>query len=116
MVDTFIEFCYNVCKKYVPEKKAKHVTQRIKIPRYRRNLMRRRNKIKKKLTKKRMTKNHRTKLKHELVEIELSLKTDYCKEKTAQENLAVSAIRTNSKHFYAYAKKFSKLRQGVVIV
>ena len=114
MVDTFIEFCYNVCKKYVPEKKAKQGnTKRIKIPRYRRNLMRRRNKIKKQLTKKKVTTRRRTKLKHELVEIELSLKTDYCKEKAEQENLAVSAIRKNSKHFYAYAKKFSKVRQGI---
>ena len=114
MVDTFIEFCYNVCKKYVPEKKAKQRnTKIIKIPRYRRNLMRRRNKIKKQLTKKKVTTRRRTKLKHELVEIELSLKTDYCKERTEQENLAVSAIRKNSKHFYAYAKKFSKVRQGI---
>ena len=114
MVDTFIESCYNICKKYVPEKKAKQGnTKRIKVPKYRRNLMRRRNKIKKKLAKKKVTSSSRTKLKHELVEIELSLQTDYCKEKTEQENLAVSAIRKNSKHFYAYAKKFSKVRQGI---
>ena len=67
--------------------------------------MRRRNKIKKKLTKKKVTTSRRTKLKHELVKIELSLQTDYCKENYRN--------RKNSKHFYAYAKKFSKVRQGI---
>ena len=75
--------------------------------------MRRRNKIKKKLTKKKVTTSRCTKLKDELVQMELSLKTDYCKEKREQENLTVSAIRKIALCKYVYAKKFSKVIQGI---
>ena len=108
MVDTFIEFCYNVCKKYVPEKKAKQRnTKIIKIPRYRRNLMRRRNKIKKQLTKKKVTTRRRTKLKHELVEIELSLKKEQNK-KTLQYQL-LEKIASTSMLMQKSSQKYAKV-------
>ena len=113
MMDKFIELCFKVCQKFVPKKKSRIPNSKIKIPRYRRNLMRRRTKIKKKIKQKRLSAKRRTKLKHELIEIEVSLKSDYCKEKATQEDHAISAIRKNSKHFFSYAKKFSKVRQGI---
>ena len=48
MIDKFCEICFTVCKKYVPIKKPKSsYNNKIRIPRYRKNLMRRRTRIKK---------------------------------------------------------------------
>ena len=75
--------------------------------------MRRRTKIKKQMKQNKIAKRRRTKLKHELIEIEMTLQSDYCSQRKKQEEQAVSAIKTNSKHFFSYAKKFSTTRQGI---
>ena len=114
MIDKFCEICYKICKKYVPAKKPKNShNSKLKIPRHRRNLMRRRTKIKKQMKQKRIRTRRRTKLKHELIEIEMALQSDYCSQRKKQEEQAVSAIKNNSKHFFSYAKKFSTTRQGI---
>ena len=114
MIDKFCEICYTVCKKYVPIKKPKSsYNNKIRIPRHRKNLMRRRTKIKKQMKQNKIPKRRRTKLKHELIEIEMALQSDYCSQRKKQEEQAVSAIKTNSKHFFSYAKKFSTTRQGI---
>ena len=75
--------------------------------------MRRRTKIKKQMKQKRIQTRRRTKLKHELIEIEMALQSDYCSQRKKQEEQAVSAIKNNSKHFFSYAKKFSTTRQVI---
>ena len=95
-------------------KKSKlNKTTKIRIPRHRRTLMRRRTKVQKQLQNKKLSIKRRHKLKHELTDIELSLKSDYCSERTNQENSAIEAIKTNSKYFFSYAKKFSKVHTGI---
>ena len=63
--------------------------------------------VQKQLQNKKLSIKRRHKLKHELTGIELSLKSDYSSERTNQENSAIDAIKTNSKYFFSYAKKFS---------
>jgi len=114
MITKFIDICYQICKKYVPIKKSRVTkSNRMRIPRHRRILMRRRTKVQKHLQKKRLSIKRRNKLKHELTDIELSLKSDYCSERSNQEKSAIEAIKINNKHFYSYAKKFSKTRTGI---
>ena len=43
----------------------------------------------------------------------MSLQRDYSSEKKLQEDHAVASIKTNSKHFYSYAKKLSKTHVGI---
>ncbi len=45
MVDRLIEICYNICVKYVPKKKYKSQTNKSRIPRHRKVLMRCRTKV-----------------------------------------------------------------------
>ena len=115
MINKFCEVCLEICKKLVPSKKAKNKTlcNKIKIPKHRRILMRRRNKVHKHLRRNRLSISRRNRLKQELVDIEMSLQRDYSSEKKLQEDHAVASIKTNSKHFYSYAKKFSKTHVGI---
>ena len=46
-------------------------------------------------------------------EIEKKLQGSYKQEKMEMEHKAVGAIKRNSKYFYAYAKKFSKVSSGI---
>ena len=74
--------------------------------------MRRRGKINKKLAHT-VTDTQQTKLTAELKEIEKKLQQSYKSEKSEMEHLAVSAIKKNSKYFYSYARKFSKVSVGI---
>jgi hypothetical protein len=113
MVDRLIEICYNICVKYVPKKKYKSQTKKSWIPRHRKVLMRRRTKVHKQLKQTRVSISRRSKLKKELINIEYSLQQDYTQERNHNEESAVSAIKKNYKHFFAYANKFSKIKQGI---
>lgn len=112
MVNKLIEVCYNIACKYVPHKKSKRNGHKAKIPKDRNALMRRRTKIHKQLNSE-ISAQRQNNLHHELVEIELSLQSSYQEERSKQEKYAVSAIKRNVKHFYSYASKFSKIRQGI---
>ena len=50
---------------------------------------------------------------HKAIDIEKKLKRSYDNDKDRDELKAVSAIKKNSKYFYSYAKKFSKVSTGI---
>ena len=107
MISKFTDICYNICKRFVPLKKPKSLRNRLQIPTNRRIL------ITQQLRRKHISNRRRTSLKEELVQIELSLQTDYCTEKAIQEEHAVSTIKKNCKYFFSYAKKFAKTYLGI---
>ena len=59
------------------------------------------------------TETRKQKLLLESREIEKNLQKSYREERSAAEHRAVSAIRRNSKYFYSYAKKYSKVFTGI---
>ena len=69
MINKFCEVCLEICKKFVPFKKAKNKTlcNKIKIPKHRRILMRRRNKVHKHLRRKRLSISRRNRLNKNLL-------------------------------------------------
>ena len=111
MLLNFTNICAQTAKKYVPERKKARNNKLHKIPRTRRILMRRRTKVNKQLAS-RITDTRRNKLNAEAVEIEKKLQHSYRSERSEMEHKAVSAIKRNSKYFYSYAKKFSKISTG----
>ena len=113
MIDRLIEVCYNICVKYVPKKKCKSSAKKSRIPRHRKILMRRRTKVHKHLKQSHVSVSRRSKLKRELINIEYTLQQDYTQERNHNEENAVSAIKNNYKHFFSYANKFSKIKQGI---
>ena len=114
MMKTFIKVCAETSADFIPKRKVTEQKKSSPIPRHRRILMRRRTKVHKKLNRPRpLTENQKKKLMDELIDIEKKLQESYSAEQTAEEHKAVNAIKTNSKYFYSYARRFSKIAVGI---
>ncbi len=112
MLARFTDVCLAIAQEHVPMKKRAQISQNHKIPRDRRTLMRTRNRIKKQVLKTTSDARKRNLL-QKAIEIEKKLKRSYDNDKDRDEQRAVSAIKKNSKYFYSYAKKFSKVNTGI---
>ena len=112
MLENFINICAQESQNYIPKRTVAKKRKGSRIPRTRRILMRRRTKVNKKLSQP-VTPNRKAKLNEELIDIERNLQKSYKAEKTEMEHQAVNAIKKNSKYFYSYAKKFSKVTVGI---
>ena len=111
MLKKFIHICESICVKYVPERKTKYSKKQM-VPKDRRILIRRRRKINNQLNSNISLPRHQ-KLSRELVEIEKKLQSSYKQSTDRQEKKAIDAIKRNSKYFFSYAKKFSKIQSDV---
>ena len=113
MLMFFMENCEKLCKKHVPRKRK--LSQKNKIPRDQRTLMRSRTKLLKKLSKKPTpnTDSGRESVENKVKEIETKLKESYEKEREHKENKALMAIKTNPKYFHSYAQKKLKSRAKI---
>ena len=112
MLSNFVNVCVETSQTYMPKRKSNEKRNFSQVPRKRRILMRRRGKINKQLAS-HATDEKRTRLTSELVDIEKKLQMSYKSEKSEMEHKAVSAIKRNSKYFFSYARKFSKIFTGI---
>ena len=110
MLTRFYDNCLLICGKFVPKKRKAYKSSI--IPRDRKNLMRTR---KRKLTAlaRARSPSRKDRLSAEVRELEKLLKSSYETELAKNEHKAVLAIGKNSKYFYSYAKKFSKVKTGI---
>ena len=109
----FIDVCSAAASEYIPERKAFSKTSvKSRIPKEKKNLMRRRRRINSQLRKS-TSEARRRKLKEEAKEVEKKLQSSYCQSRKNSEDKAIGAIKRNSKYFFSYAKKFSCVRTGV---
>ena len=111
ILDKFLSISFDIAKKYVPLRK-KGGCHKIPIPKDRRKLMTRRRCINKQLVRTKSS-SSKAKFKSELVEIEKKLQASYRHSKDCEEHNAIKSIKKNSKFFYSYAKRFSKLKSKV---
>ena len=111
MMDRFLSTCLSVAREFVPLRKIlpKH---KHKILKDRRILMRRRHRI---IQQRAVATGGawRDALNHCLAEIEKSLQQSHLQQADFEEDRAVENIKRNPKFFYAYARKFSKIRVGI---
>ena len=114
MMEKFILTCAKESKDFIPKRKITENERKksSRIPRVRRNLMRRRTKVNKKLDTP-VTPTQKQKLTAELIDIEKNLQLSYKAESSEMEHRAVAAIKKNSKYFFSYARKFSKVTVGI---
>ena len=96
-----------VIDKNLPSRKLNK--KKFTIPRDRRILMRKR----KKISKKNSQTNKQNKTKQNLIDIELLLQESHKREREKAEFDATSKIKTNSKYFFSYAKRFSKTKPKI---
>ena len=100
-----------VCAKYVPVRRTSKKMSTF-IPRHRRILMRKRRKITTQYENA-PSNTRKIKLREKLVKIELLLQASHTEAKERKEQLAVKAIKTNPRFFFAYAKQFSVTKTKV---
>ena len=111
MLDILMSVILNSSSKHVPLKKS--TTKSFsKIPRERKLLMRKRRKLQEQLIKT-SSEIRKSNIKHKLVNIEISLQKSHEETLSYREKKALNAIKTNSKYFFAYAKKFSQTSKSI---
>ena len=112
MVNKITTISFNISTKHVPKSTTRGEIKHSKVPIDRRKLMRRRNRINKRIinTKSATTKE---KLHKELIQIEKQLHKSRLASKYYEEQKAIKSIKKNSKYFFTYAKKFSKTRASI---
>ena len=104
MYTVIIQTCESVLAENAPRKASRRTLKRRFVPRARRVLMRKRNKLRKQLA---QTINFAklNSIKGKLTNIERKLQDSYSAEDNFNEAKAVDAIKKNPKYFYTYAKK-----------
>ena len=110
-LDRLLTVLIEICYKHVPARKTARKSS-THIPRHRRILMRKR----RKLTEQMETTNsdaRKAKIRDKLVAIELLLQKSHMEARTRKEQLAVKAIKSNSKFFFSYAKQYSTVRSKI---
>ena len=105
----FHDHCLEKAYEFVPRKLRPRTNGKKRIPRDRRILMRRRTKVYKQISKNPCNE----KLKEKIVEIEKLLLASHRIEKKSTEERVVMACKKNSKYFFSYAKKQSKIKQNI---
>ena len=110
MLDKVMEVCEHAVSDNSPTKPRRKRAN--PIPRERKILMRKRNKLRKQLL---FTERERTEsnIKAKLVDIERDLQISYRMQEDYEEEKAVSAIKNNPKYFYSYAKARYKTQPQV---
>ena len=108
LMDILIDVAY----KYVPCKKSSTRGSHTKIPRARRILMRKRRKLIEKLEKSTGEKM-KDSIRKKLIQIEVLIQKSHFEARSRKEQLAVKAIKSNSKYFFSYAKQFSSTRSSI---
>ena len=106
-----LDICISSAEKFVPWRKTtdKKVSR---IPRSRRILMRRHSKVNKQLTST-SSEAKKARLMEEYRNIEKKLQDSYLCQKSDMEHKAIQSIQRNSKYFFSYARKFSKISSGI---
>ena len=112
ILETFNNICYRICESRVPMKAKTTSKTKPKAERYRHSLIKRRRKITKKLLHTN-SKSKKDKIKDELLQIEKKLQKSFNESKRHVESKVIDSIKKNSKYFFTYAKKKSKIRSNI---
>ena len=113
MLDKFLTTITGIASTLVPSRKPRssNNTQQ-PIPNHRRVLMRKRSKLEKAYAAA-TNPDRKTALERKLISIEKDLQSSYETQERKEEMQAIGRIKTNSKFFYSYANKKSKLKVAV---
>ena len=109
--DQIYKTLQDIVTNHVPLK-TKHRKSFSKIPRDRKILMKRRRKLQLQLTASKSQLNI-DKIRRKPVNIEISLQMSLETTNSYREQKAIKAIKSNSKYFFAYAKKFSQTKKSI---
>ena len=111
MMTSFSSVCLDISSKWVPSRVSSKKSGS-KIPKQRRSLMRRRTHLKKQYTTAR-SECRKLSIMKQLIQIEKELQKSHFAHRADIETKAIDKIKVNSKFFYTFAKKNSKVKVGV---
>ena len=111
MYDKILQICESICTKYTPKKTISLKPKMKKFSREKKILLRRQRKIKNQI--KTCTAQRKLKFQTELIDIEKKLQKSYKTHQLENEQKATKAIKSNSKYFFNYAKRFSKIKSSI---
>ena len=113
ILSSFNQMCYETCKKQIPVRTTKTSKEKkSKVERYRCSLSKRRRKLTKRLIKS-TSQTKKAKITRELLQIEMKLQKSFKESKYHMENKAIDSIKRNSKYFFSYARKKSKMKSKI---
>ena len=99
-------------KEFVPLKKTPGAKTKSQSERKRMNLIRRRRRINETLRRAKST-SRKDALRNDLIQIEKTMMNLYKESAELMEKTALNSIKTNSKYFFNYVKKFSKVKSKI---
>lgn len=115
MLTKFLSMCLSISKEFTPLKKhvlRSYTKKQRFIPRHRRILMRKRRRLKVQLLRANTETRYKSITKN-LIEIEIKIQDSLKRQSEFEEQKAVESIKRNSKYFFTYANKFSKVKTGI---
>ena len=83
------------------------------IPRDRRILLRNKKKLRKKLKRENISKDKKDHIEESIISIDIELLNSHKNERVNEETTAISNMKTNPKHFFAYARKHLKTKSSI---
>ena len=110
MYDSFLEIITKISEKYIPRKTCKNFRQ---IPRDRRILMRKRNRLRKKLKNTNCTSKQKNSIDNALCRLECELLESHRAEARRKENEAIDKIRENPRFFFKYARDKAHIKTPI---
>ena len=114
MMERFTTVCLSIAEKWVPPRRhPRHSTTKPqKVPRHRRILMRNRTKLNKRFLAAKSEANRQSIL-QKLINIEKELSKSHENKRELEEKRAIEKIKINPKFFFAFGRRFSKIKIGV---
>ena len=111
-LEQLMKILIDIAYKYVPCKTSSKRGPHTKIPRHRRILMRKRRKLMEQ-RKHDLSEHKKQQIQVKLVQIEMLLQQSHAENRSRREQLAIKAIKTNSKYFFTYAKQHSTTKTSI---
>ena len=111
MLSKLLDICISSAEKFIPRRKTTYKKVSC-IPSSRKILIGRRSKVNKQLTST-SSEAEKARLMEESRNIEKKLQASYRCQKSDMEHKAIQSIQRNSKYFFSYARKFSKISSGI---
>lgn len=110
----FVDSCFDICKRHIPERKLKRKSKR--PPRDRRTLMRKKRRLLDKKSKGKQSdvnNNRVNKIDSKILVIEKQLSESFLKERVDTESKVIKSITKNPKYFFSYAKSKQQVKSGL---
>ena len=108
----FLDICFEIVKEFVPLKKTPGTKKKSQSEKKRMNLIRRRRRINEALRHAKSP-SRKDNLRNDLIQIEKTMMNIYKESAETMEKKALNSIKTNSKYFFNYVKKFSKVKSNI---